>query len=123
MPPPAPDGQTAVDALRHVSQEHLARAIGWLVTGLVSLVITLLGYIGVRESRKVSGLVKWKEKVVEPALKELPEKYVLAKSCDRRHDELIEEIRTSRAEQRGEALHLRGLLERHLGISGGGDGP
>ena len=67
----------------------------------------------------MSALFRWKDEIVDPALKNMPEKYVLARACDRRHDELLTEIRDSRKEQREEMKHIRRLLEGHLVDNGG----
>lgn len=113
-PPPIPDGQTAADALRHVDQGSIARAVGWAIGTLASIVIALLGYIGIRESRKTSKLFEWKDQVVDPFMADVPKQYVSKHDLElyvhtpNREDH--EEIKTMIRDQ-GKAIEsLRGLL-------------
>ena len=122
-PMPPLDNQVAADALKHVNPDRIAGAVGWIIASLATLVAVLFGWDRGNTKRSVSALFRWKDDVVDPVLKEFPEKYVLARVCDRRHNELLAEIRDSRKEQREEMKHFRRLLEGHLGVNGGGAGP
>ncbi len=114
-----PDGQTAADALKHVDQGHITGLIAWVLGGMASLIALLLGWDRKATKKSVATLFRWKDDVVDKALKEFPEKYVAKGDCTRqhedaakRHDEILYEIRETRK-----------LILRHLNLNGGGDGP
>ena len=109
MPVETQLGKAVVEQVDHST---LVGIVKWIVTGLLGLISTLLGVIYHRMNRSVSDLFRWKDTVVDPALKEIPKTYVTRQDCNRRHDELIYEVRRTRL-----------LLERHLGINGGREGP
>lgn len=71
------DGQTVQDLAKHVDQGIFWSIIGWIIGGLASITVGLLGWVGVRESRKTSALYRWKDDVVDPALRDLPKNYVM----------------------------------------------
>ncbi len=78
---PPPEGQSAVEVVRNVSNSQIAQAIGWVVATLSSIVVALLGYIGVRESRKVSALFAWKDDTVDPFMRDVPKIYATKAEC------------------------------------------
>lgn len=71
------DGQSISDLAKHADQGFFWSAIGWVIAGLTTVSITLIGYIGIRETRRTSALFVWKDKVVDPALRDLPKDYVM----------------------------------------------
>lgn len=109
--------------LEHVKDDTLWKAVGAVFGALWLGFLGLVKVLYRRDQAKFETLFEWKDKTVDPAFREMPEKYVLTKACDRKHDELLAEIRDSRQEQRDEARHLRRLLEAHLKINGNGNGP
>jgi len=97
--------------LEHVKDDTIWKVAGAVVTSLFLGLVGLIRLLYHRDQKKIGVIFKWKDETVDPALREFPERYVLQKYCDRRHDELM-----------GEMKHVRRLLERHLGVNGNGPG-
>ncbi len=104
--------------LDHIKDETIWSAAGATIVTLGGAMYGMLKYLYKRDRNSITTLYEWKDKVVDPALRELPEKYVRQGSCDRRHDDLMR----SYARQIEETIHIRELLVRHLGMKGS-DGP
>lgn len=112
-PAPAPDGQTANELLKHVHQDQIAKLIGWIIAGLAATVATLFGWDRGNTKRSVRALFEWKDKTVDPALKEIPQTYVTKHDLEvyvhqpnaKDHERIMEEL----GEQRG---MLEELLRR-----------
>ena len=109
MSPPNPD-------LHHPLVAGVLNAIGWVVASLLTLVAILLGWDRKSLHSKVSALFRWKDNVVDKALKDIPKEYVSQKTCDRNHDTMMKTLNDTHRE----TLHVRRLLEKHLKINGEG---
>lgn len=96
--------------------EHVKDDVAWkwatgIIGALWTVIVALAGVLYYRDQSKFKLLFAWKDEVIRD--------YIRVDRCDRRHDELMDQLKELLREQR----HARRLLEKHLGVNGEVDGP
>ena len=95
-----PDGQSVQDLVKHADQGVIWSTIGWIIGGLASLVVALLGYLGVKEAWRTSTLFEWKDNTVDPFMTDVPKLYATKKDIEvyifepnrKDHDRILDKL-------------------------------
>lgn len=106
--------------LDHMKDDTIWKAAGAVVSALFLGLVGLIRLLYNRDQKKIGTLFNWKDEVVDPHIRAIPKEYVLQRACDRKHDEILAAYNRKQDELLAETQHIRGILEKHLGLNGGG---